>query len=122
MTSFDHIEVFVNNIKDYIDFLKKLFEGGEIKKLSENGTSMFKSPEGLFIELKNKEIASKPILSGFCQPCLRKLNAKEFIDKNNLEIVSEVESTNGKIYFFKDHEGIIWHLKDYEDRDWTNNW
>jgi len=122
MTSFDHIEVFVNNINDYIDFLKKLFEGGEIKKLSENGTSMFKSPEGLFIELKNKEIASKPILSGFCQPCLRKLNAKEFIDKNNLEIVSEVESTNGKIYFFKDHEGIIWHLKDYEDRDWTNNW
>tara|TARA_B100001287_G_scaffold185399_1_gene156422 strand:- start:380 stop:748 length:369 start_codon:yes stop_codon:yes gene_type:complete len=122
MTSFDHIEVFVNNIKDYIDFLKKLFEGGEIKKLSENGTSMFKSPEGLFIELKNKEIASKPILSGFCQPCLRKLNAKEFIDKNNLEIVSEAESTNGKIYFFKDHEGIIWHLKDYEDRDWTNNW
>ena len=122
MTSFDHIEVFVTNINDYIDFLKKLFEGGEIKKLSENGTSMFKSPEGLFIELKNKEIASKPILSGFCQPCLRKLNAKEFIDKNNLEIVSEVESTNGKIYFFKDHEGIIWHLKDYEDRDWTNNW
>ncbi len=122
MTSFDHIEVFVNNINDYIDFLKKLFEGGEIKKLSENGTSMFKSPEGLFIELKNKEIASKPILSGFCQPCLRKLNAKEFIDKNNLEIVSEAESTNGKIFFFKDHEGIIWHLKDYEDRDWTNNW
>ena len=122
MTSFDHIEVFVHDINDYIDFLKKLFEGGEIKKLSENGTSMFKSPEGLFIELKNKEIASKPILSGFCQPCLRKLNAKEFIDKNNLEIVSEAESTNGKIFFFKDHEGIIWHLKDYEDRDWTNNW
>ena len=48
--------------------------------------------------------------------------SKEFIDKNSLEIVNEAESPNGKIYFFKDHEGIIWHLKDYENRDWTNNW
>jgi hypothetical protein len=32
------------------------------------------------------------------------------------------ESQNGKIYFFKDFEGVIWHLKDYEERDWTNNW
>ena len=68
------------------------------------------------------DLKADPILSGFCQPCLRKRNAKEFIDKNNLEIVNEAESPNGKIYFFKDHEGIIWHLKDYENRDWTNNW
>jgi hypothetical protein len=27
-----------------------------------------------------------------------------------------------KYTFFKDFEGIIWHLKDYEERDWTNNW
>jgi hypothetical protein len=122
MTSFDHIEVHVNNINNYIDFLKKLFDGGESKVLSENGTSMFKSPEGLFIELKKKETFANSILSGFCQPCLRKINAKKFIEENNLEIVSETESQNGKIYFFKDFEGIIWHLKDYEERDWTNNW
>jgi hypothetical protein len=103
-------------------FLKKLFEGGEFKELSENGTSMFKSPDGLFIELKIKDTKYGPILSGFCQPCLRRRNAKKFIDENSLEIVSEAESPNGKIYFFKDHEGIIWHLKDYENRDWTNNW
>ena len=77
---------------------------------------------GLFIELKTKDTKADPILSGFCQPCLRKRNAKEFIDENSLEIVSEAESPNGKIYFFKYHEGIIWHLKDYENRDWTNNW
>ena len=122
MTSFDHIEVHVSNIGKYINFLKKLFEGGKFKELSENGTSMFKSPDGLFIELKTKDTNAAPILSGFCQPCLRKRNAKEFIDENSLEIVSEAESPNGKIYFFKDHEGIIWHLKDYENRDWTNNW
>ena len=122
MTSFDHIEIHVSSIKDYIIFLKKLFDGGEIKQLSENGSSMFKSPNGLFIELKTKDTKADPILSGFCQPCLRKSNAKEFIDENSLEIVSEAESPIGKIYFFKDHEGIIWHLKDYENRDWTNNW
>ena len=122
MTSFDHIEVHVSDIGEYINFLKKLFEGGEFKELSENGTSMFKSPDDLFIELKTKDTKADPILSGFCQPCLRKRNAKEFIDENSLEIVSEAESPNGKIYFFKDHEGIIWHLKDYENRDWTNNW
>ena len=57
MTSFDHIEVHVNNINNYIDFLKKLFDGGESKVLSENGTSMFKSPEGLFIELKKRKLS-----------------------------------------------------------------
>jgi hypothetical protein len=122
MTSFDHIEVHVNDINNYIVFLKKLFDGGECKVLSENGTSMFKSPEGLFIELKTKNTVANSILSGFCQPCLRKINAKKVIEENNLEIVSEAESQNGKIYFFKDFEGVIWHLKDYEERDWTNNW
>ena len=122
MTLFDHIEVHVSDISEYINFLKKIFEGGEFKVLTEDGVSMYKSPEGLFIELKPKDTNADPILSGFCQPCLRKHNAKEFIDKNNLEIVNEVETTNGKVYFFKDHEGIIWHLKDYENRDWTNNW
>jgi hypothetical protein len=87
MTSFDHIEVHVSDISKYINFLKKLFEGGAFKELSENGTSMFKSPDGLYIELKTKDLKADPILSGFCQPCLRKRNAKEFIDKNSLEIV-----------------------------------
>jgi hypothetical protein len=106
MTSFDHIEVHVNNINNYIDFLKKLFDGGESKVLSENGTSMFKSPEGLFIELKKKETVANSILSGFCQPCLRKINAKKFIEENNLEIVSEDRKSKWKnILFLKTLKG-----------------
>ena len=122
MVSFDHIEVHVKDIQKYIEFLKIIFEGGENKKLSDEGTSMFKSPEGLFIEIKKINSKNMPQLAGFCQPCLRKTNAKQFIEDNNLELVSDAESPNGKIYFFKDHEGIMWHLKDYQDRDWTNNW
>jgi len=122
MTTFDHIEVHVKDIQKYIEFLKIIFEGGESKKLSDEGTSMFKSPEGLFIEIKKINSNNVPQLAGFCQLCLRKTSAKQFIEDNNLELVSEAESPNGKIYFFKDHEGIIWHLKDYQDRDWTNNW
>ena len=57
MTSFDHIEVHVKEIEKYIKFLKIIFEGGESKVLSENGTSMFKSPEGLFIELKKRKLS-----------------------------------------------------------------
>ena len=122
MTTFDHIEVHVKDIQKYIEFLKMIFEGGESKKLLDEGTSMFKSPEGLFIEIKKNNSNNAPQSAGFCQPCLRKTNAKHFIDDNNLEVVSEAESPSGKIYFFKDHEGIIWHLKDYQDRDWSNNW
>ena len=122
MTIFDHIEVHVKDIQKYIKFLEVIFEGGESKKLSDEGTSMFKCPEGLFIEIKKINSNNVPQLAGFCQPCLRKTNAKKFIEDNNLELVNEAESPNGKIYFFKDHESIIWHLKDYQDRDWTNNW
>ena len=60
---------------------------------------MFKSLDGLFIELKTKDTKAGSILSGFCQPCLRKSNAKEFTDENSLEIVIEAKSPNGKIYF-----------------------
>ena len=70
MTTFDHIEVHVKDIQKYIEFLKIIFEGGENKKLSDEGTSMFKSPEGLFIEIKKINSKNKPQLAGFCQPCL----------------------------------------------------
>ncbi len=122
MTLFDHFEVHVKDIEKYIKFLKIIFEGGASKKLTKEGISMFKSPEGIFIEIKHKKGDKKPLLAGFCQPCLRKKNAKKFIEINNLNIVDENETPNGKVYFFEDHEGIIWHLKNYLERDWTNNW
>ena len=122
MTLFDHLEVHVEEIEKYIKFLIIIFEGGKFKKLTDDGICMFKSPEGIFIEIKHKKDNKKPELAGFCQPCLRKKNAKKFIKDNKLNIVSENETPNGKVYFFKDHEGIFWHLKDYQDRDWTNNW
>ena len=122
MTKFDHFEVHVKDIENYINFLKNIFEGGSFKKLTKEGITMFKSPEGIFIEIKHIKGNKKPSLAGFCQPCLRKKNAKQFIQINNFKIVDENKTPNGKVYFFKDYEGIIWHLKDYEDRDWTNNW
>jgi hypothetical protein len=81
MTSFDHIEVHVSDISKYINFLKKLFEGGEFKELSENGTSMFKSPEGLFIELKTKDTKTDPILSGFVSLVLESAMQKNLLMK-----------------------------------------
>ena len=55
MSFFDHIEVHVDNIDKYIEFLIVIFEGGTHKKLTKDGICMFKSPEGLFIEIKHKE-------------------------------------------------------------------
>ena len=121
--SFDHLEVHVQNILKYSNFLLKIFEGGEIKIIDDNGTSMFKSPEGLFIEIKKKISLEEPINVGFCQPCLRRTNAKYFIEYQlNLDIIEKSKNEMGNIYFFKDHENIIWHIKDYLDRDANTNW
>ena len=122
MIKFDHIEVHVNNIEKYIVFLKSIFGGGESKKLTDDGISMFKSPDGLFIEIKKKEKNNFPTITGFCQPCLMRKDAKQFIQNMGFEIAQEADTAKGKVYFFKDHEDIMWHLKDYEERDWTSNW
>ena len=48
----------------------------------------------------------------FCNPCLRRPDPKVLISVLGLKIESEQDALFGKVYFFKDHEGITWHIKD----------
>ena len=109
---FDHIEVYVGDINRYCYFLKALFEGGTYEVISKSGTSMFTSPDGINIEVKKRNIDNMPVMSGFCNPCLGRVNAKEFINGFGLQIEKEASSSSGMVYFFRDHEGVLWHIKD----------
>ncbi len=111
---FDHIEVHVSDIKKYCDFLTKIFKGGKIEILNKEGISMYTSPDGLNIEVKKKKIDDSPILSGFCNPCLRMLGAKDFIENSLGYKIQEIRKTpqGYPVYFFKDYENITWHIKD----------
>lgn len=120
---FDHIEVHVDNILEYCEFLKKIFQGGRYKVISETGTSMFVSNDGLNIEVKKKKTSNKTVFAGFCKPCLRMEGAKDFIENELcLTIENTVVNPDGNCYFFSDHEGITWHVKDYLLRDKYINW
>lgn len=112
MSRFDHIEVHVSDIKKYCDFLLSLFESGSYKVVSKSGTSMFISPDGIHIEIKKKNSSQPPESIGFCNPCLRRPDPKTFIQGLGLKINSEKDTPTGKVYFFKDHEGVAWHIKD----------
>ncbi len=111
---FDHIEVHVTDIKKYCDFLTRIFKGGKIEILNKEGVSMYTSPDGLNVEVKKKEIRQPSVLSGFCCPCLRMPGAGDFIrDVLEYEILEERRTPQGyPVYFLKDYEGIIWHIKD----------
>ncbi len=120
---FDHIEVHVQDITKYCAFLVELFQGGRYKVISDSGTSMFVSNDGINIEIKKKKGNETPDASGFCNPCLRMENAKHFIEENfNFIITKTVANPDGACYFFIDHEGITWHVKDYLVRDKFINW
>lgn len=120
---FDHIEVHVENIAAYCAFLVKIFQGGRYHVITDSGISMFASNEGINIEIKKRSINTPPAASGFCNPCLRMENAKEFIE-NELALTIErtIGSADGNCYFFTDHEGIAWHIKDYLKKDRYTNW
>lgn len=120
---FDHIEVHVENIPEYCKFLVKLFKGGRYKVISSTGTSMFLSNDGINIEIKQKNAGINPVSAGFCNPGLRTENAKDFIEKElNLKIINTAKNPDGNVYFFVDHEGITWHIKDYLHKDQYVNW
>ncbi len=120
---FDHIEVHVEDISGYCRFLEKLFRGGRYKVISETGTSMFISNDGLNIEIKKKKERLLPVIAGFCNPCVRVQNAKDFIENVlKLKIVKSIQNPDGYCYFFVDHEGVQWHAKDYMVRDKSINW
>lgn len=119
---FDHIEVHVDNIPKYCEFLVKMFHGGRYKVISKSGTSMFVSNDGVCIELKQRK-SGNPTQAGFCNPCLRMEDAKEFIEKDlEYEITFTTNNPDGNCYFFKDYEGITWHIKEYLVRDLYINW
>lgn len=122
MINFDHIEIHVKNSCLYIQFLHKLFGGGRSKRISENNTYMFLSPDLIRFEVKenpsysiNVDI-SKAI--GVCLPCLRMKNAKSHLESiKEVSIKKIVTNPDGYCYFFTDHEAIDWHIKDYEILD-----
>jgi len=120
---FDHIEVHVEDIPKYCDLLVKMFGGGKFKVISDTGTSMFISNSGLNIEIKKKNVKNAPDSAGFCNPCLRIENAKNFIENILcLKITKNIKTPDGYCYFFDDHEGITWHIKDYLIKDKYINW
>lgn len=112
MAVFDHVEVHVSEVRKYCDFLAAVFEGGSYRVISESGTSMFTSPDGIHIEVKKKKVDQAPEMSGFCNPCLRCPDPKALILRMGLKIESEQATSFGKVYFFKDNEGVTWHIKD----------
>jgi hypothetical protein len=122
-SSFDHIEAHVADVPGYCAFLVKVFGGGRHKVIGENGTAMFISPDGLCIEVKKREVSATPAASGICNPCLRRAGAKALIEVElGLRIGKTVENASGKVYFFTDQEGILWHIKDYSQEDEYTSW
>lgn len=114
-TKFDHIETHVREINRYCDFLVTIFEGGTYEKISDSGTSMYSSPEGIHIEVKKTKLDQAPVSVGFCNPCLRRQDAKAFISRLGLTIDKELLSPEGPVFFFTDYEGIQWHMKDRKE-------
>lgn len=55
-------------------------------------------------------------------PCLRMKQALEHLNKfSEIKIYKTVMNPDGPCYFFTDHEGICWHIKDYEILDIFTN-
>jgi hypothetical protein len=122
-TSFDHIEAHVADVPGYCAFLVRVFGGGRHRVIGAEGTSMFISPEGLCIEVKKRASSSPPAASGLCNPCLRRAGAKDFIERElGLRIDKTAENSSGKVYFFTDGEGVVWHMKDYAGKDEFVSW
>jgi hypothetical protein len=126
MLKFDHIEVHVKDAEKYAIFLQKLFGNGRYKKISENNTFMFLSVDDFHIEIKEKKKYTMPFALdsdiGFCMPCLRMKGANEHLQNiKEVEIINQIMNPDGACFFFKDYEGIDWHIKDYEVLDIYTN-
>ena len=126
MIQFDHIEIHVNNSHEYVDFLIKLFKGGRHKKISENFTFMFLTPDNIRFEIKeNPSYNSNMDINkniGFCLPCLRMKDAQTHLNSlQNIKIIKTIDNPDGKCFFFQDFVGINWHIKDYEILDMYTN-
>lgn len=126
MIQFDHIEIHVKNSYNYVLFLKKLFPISRFKKISENLTYMFLTGDGLRFEIKeNKTFNNNFDINtdiGFCLPCLRMDGAMRHIETiKEVKIFKIIKNPDGPCIFFKDYEGIDWHIKDYKILDIYTN-
>lgn len=126
MVQFDHIEIHVKDSKLYVQFLKKIFNGGRFKKISENNTFMFLTPDNMRFEVKEsakfRESFDTQFGSGFCLPCLRMSGALIHLETIEGIIINKIiENPDGKCIFFKDYEDVGWHIKDYEILDIFTN-
>jgi len=126
MIHFDHIEIHVRDAKEYTEFLYILFKGGRFKKISENSTYMFLTPDNLRFEVKESKTNIINInlsnIIGFCLPCLRMKNAEDHIRSiKSINIYKIIDNPDGKCFFFEDYLGIHWHIKDYEILDIYTN-
>jgi len=114
--------VHVGNASKYAKFLVEIFNEGRFKKISEDNTYMFISPDMIRIEIKESPKynlnSNLDDHKGFCMPCLRMDNAKKHISNiEGIKIFSERRNPDGPCYFFTDYEGIVWHIKDYQILD-----
>jgi hypothetical protein len=126
MIHFDHIEIHVKNSYNYVLFLKKFFPVSRFKKISENLTYMFLTGDGIRFEIKeNKSFDYKFDINthvGFCLPCLRMEGAMHHIEAiQEVAIFKIIDNPDGPCIFFKDYEGIDWHIKDYTNLDVYTN-
>ena len=108
----DHVETHVDDIDRYCRFLQAVFEGGDFEVISPSGTSMFTGPDGIRIEVKKRKTNAPPIMSGFCNPCLRRENPYQLLAKLGLNATHERDGGGHIVVFFMDHEGVTWHIKD----------
>ncbi len=126
MIQFDHIEIHVKNSYNYVLFLKKLFPVSRFKKISENLTYMFLTGDGMRFEIK-ENISFEYMIDisthvGFCLPCLRMEGALHHIESiQEVTIFKTINNPDGLCIFFKDYEGIDWHIKDYINLDIYTN-
>ncbi len=109
----DHLEIHVDEIAEYCDFLVRLFRGGAWRRLNDDGVSMYRSPGGHYFEIKKRTTSVAPDRSGVCLPCLRLTDPRAHIEGLGLRIDEEATNPAGEILFFTDHEGVQWHAKSY---------
>jgi hypothetical protein len=83
---------------------------------------MFLTHDNLRIEVKQNDQFNINFKSnvgiGFCLPCLRMHDAKAHLNKlKEIQVTKEIINPDGIVIFFKDYEGIEWHIKNYDILD-----
>jgi len=119
---FDHIEIHVADIPRYCEFLTALFGGGRYRRINDAGFHMYLTPEGQAFELKPKATDLPAARSGFCLPCIRTSDARAHLERLGLAIDESAALPDGSVHFFTDHEGIQWHVKEYDHADGYVRW